>query len=563
MNSIIDVLEIQPGNDPIWRFPAEGLELSLSEIYGISARFAEKLQAIGIGKQNKVGMVLGNSSDYVALLFAVWRLNAIAVPLRPKGSPYTQHDKYLFNCDQACDLDLIIYSDTATPELFQGWFDRPGKQALALDEFKSIGTAIELSELSEQPQIEPDDIAVLQFSSGSTGQPKAVIVTHGMVMAQLINLNENHALFRSGKPCSSSSSWLPINHDMGLFIGVLKPIYTRSENLLAPPSYYMRNPGRWFSLLSELKVDLAFSTNSALSATLSAIRRLHKVEGIDLSNLQLYIAAEKISPVILNRCYEVFSPLQLPEHNIHIGYGMAENALGCACTKQGRVKVTRFAIFEDRRLIPSHLALNPQNEITLVSVGSPDSLNKITIRDTHGQILPELSIGEIHITGPCVSPGYFNNPQATHRTFVDGGFKTGDLGFYYQGELYFYARSDDMITIGGRNLIPDDIEVIAEELPFIKPTSTCLTALENQASGTTELALLIEVNPTTDHASLNQYSCTVQRHIFAIMEVLVSRIIFCAKGAIEKTSSGKKRRNVIRERLVNQKLQLIGAENEF
>ncbi len=539
---------------PIWRFPSEGLELSLEDLFRISIQYAQKLSALGIRHQDRVGLILDNSSDYAALLIALLKLNAIIVPLRPKWNKYTKSDTYLAKCDNVCNFKLILYEDAAVAGAFESWTDTAGRLALSLDAFKLSSAH---PDCYRPPQTHSHDIAILQFSSGSTGQPKAVIVTHGMMMAQLVNLVENYTRSSRGAPVASSASWMPIHHDMGLFIGVLKPLFVGCDNLLAPPSYYMRNPGRWFLHLSTHRVDLTFTTNSALAMTLNMVAR--KLQGTDISldALHIYIAAEKVSPLMVRRCYEILSQLHMPMDQLHVGYGMAENALGCSCTRTPTISIIRCLIDDHGQVLPLTSDDSRSDAIELVSIGTPDSLHEITVRDENDRILPELHLGEINIAGPCVSPGYFNNDEATRRAFVEGRFRSGDLGFFYAGELYFYGRRDDMIIVGGRNIVPDDIEGLAEELPFIRPTTTCLITVENNSTGTTELVLLVEMSPLTEAETLKGYAMTVHRHIYSELVVLLTRVLFCPKGTIEKTSSGKKRRKVIRTRLMNNQLETI------
>lgn len=556
MKTIISTIEGHLGESrAVWRFPVEKLETNVRGLYQRSEAYAAKLYRLGIGRQDRVGLILNNCSDYVALLIAIWRLNAIAVPLRPKGSKYTKSDKHLLYCDKVCDFNLIIYGDSATSEAFASWMNVPGKLSLSLEDFNALKAA---AEPPSNASVSQEDIAILQFSSGSTGNPKAVLVTHRMMMAQLDNIDHNHSLCRDGFGVRSSASWAPINHDLGLFSGVLTPLYTDCDNLLAPPVYYMRNPARWFGLLSEYRVDFTFSTNSALATTLNAIARLHRRDAIDLSQLHIYIGAEKVSPIIVRRSYTVFTPLGLPQEQIHIGYGMAENALGCACTRTPKITTNSFLLSMDRCLLP--ISAQVPEAFELVALGTPDRAHEITVRDEHDKIVPELVLGEINIHSPCVSPGYYNNPALTHEHFTKGRFRTGDLGFYYCGELYFYSRKDDMITIGGRNVVPDDVEQRIEELPFIRPTSTCLVAVEN--TGTIELTLLIEMNSSLDAQTLRGYTIEAQKSAFSILEILIHHIVFCVKGSIEKTSSGKKRRKVIRDRLINNLIETIEVPNE-
>jgi acyl-CoA synthetase (AMP-forming)/AMP-acid ligase II len=540
---------------PTWRFPSEGLELSLEELYRLSLQYAQKLAVLGIGHQDRVGLILDNSSDYVALIIALLKLNATIVPLRPKWNKHTKSDTYLTKCDDVCDFKLMLYEDAAIASVFERWTDKTRKLALSLDAFKLKPAH---PESYPRPQTHSHDIAVLQFSSGSTGQPKAVIVTHAMMMAQLVNLVENHTRSRRGTPVASSASWMPIHHDMGLFIGVLKPLFVGCDNLLAPPSYYMRNPGRWFSHLSAHRVDFTFTTNSALATTLNMVAR--KLQGTDISldALHIYIAAEKVSPLMVRRCYETLPQLRMPIDQLHVGYGMAENALGCSCTRTPTISIIRCLIDDHGHVVPMASNDSRSAAIELVSIGTSDNLHEITVRDESDRVLPELHLGEINIVGPCVSPGYLNNDEATRRAFVNGRFRSGDLGFFFAGELYFYGRRDDMITVGGRNIVPDDIEALAEELPFIRPTTTCLIAVENNSTGTMELVFLVEMSPLTKTETLKDHAMTVQHHIYSELMVLLTRVLFCPKGTIEKTSSGKKRRKVIRTRLMNNQLETIG-----
>lgn len=540
---------------PTWRFPSEGLELSLEELYRLSLQYAQKLAVLGIGHQDRVGLILDNSSDYVALIIALLKLNATIVPLRPKWNKHTKSDTYLTKCDDVCDFKLMLYEDAAIASVFERWTDKTRKVALSLDAFKLKPAH---PESYPRPQTHSHDIAVLQFSSGSTGQPKAVIVTHAMMMAQLVNLVENHTRSRRGTPVASSASWMPIHHDMGLFIGVLKPLFVGCDNLLAPPSYYMRNPGRWFSHLSAHRVDFTFTTNSALATTLNMVAR--KLQGTDISLdvLHIYIAAEKVSPLMVRRCYETLPQLRMPIDQLHVGYGMAENALGCSCTRTPTISIIRCLIDDHGHVVPMASNDSRSAAIELVSIGTPDNLHEITVRDESDRVLPELHLGEINIAGPCVSPGYLNNDEATRRAFVNGRFRSGDLGFFFAGELYFYGRRDDMITVGGRNIVPDDIEGLAEALPFIRPTTTCLIAVENNSTGTMELVFLVEMSPLTRAETLKDHAMTVQHHIYSELMVLLTRVLFCPKGTIEKTSSGKKRRKVIRTRLMNNQLETIG-----
>lgn len=574
METIISCLEMNSSSTAaVWRFPAEERELHLSELNAISARYAMALHKLGVEPGDRIGLLLSNSADYVGLLLATWRLNAVAVPLRPKGSKQTRYDQHILYCDDVCDFKLIVYGDQSNEESFSYWHNNREKLAIPLSYFKEIKTSPINDSIFNYRRAKADDIAVLQFSSGSTGNPKGVIVTHGMMMAQLQNILYNHIGSRRGWPIESLASWMPINHDMGLFIGVLSPVYTGCTNLLAPPSYYMRNPARWFQLLSDYKVDMTFSTNSVLASTLPMLRRLHKRNDVDLSTLHLYIGAEKVSPAIVRRCYETLGPLNLKNEHVHIGYGMAENALGAACTRTNVITQKQFKFVADAKLQEVEQSgerversgqiaeLRDASTIELVALGTPDRLHDITIRGEQDEILSELQLGEINIESPCVTPGYYNNADITTEKLTDGRLRTGDLGFYCQGELYFYARKDDMIVAAGRNIVPDDIEGVVEELPFVRPTASCVIGLENPQSGTAEINLLVEVRENVDEAELREYRNRIQAHVYDNLDVMINRILFCVKGTVEKTSSGKKRRKVVQQRVKQGEIKTVGVRH--
>jgi len=548
-----------------WYFPAESCSFKLSALRDQSLKLASVLHTNGLKKGDRVALMMANSSSYVITLLAIWHLNAIAVPLRPKGNRQTHYADYVQHCNNVCDFSLMLFDDAVTHEAFQ-------HPALSQQQYADVNILMEATihapEFFAETPISGEDIAILQFSSGSTGAPKGVIVTHKMMMAQLQNIHYNHIGSRRGRPIESLASWMPFNHDMGLFIGVLAPVYTGSQNMVAPPAFYMRNPPRWFSLMSQRHVDMNFNTNSVLASTLKTLKRLYKQDDIDLSELHLYIGAEKVSPIIVRRCYEYLTPLGFKRENLHIGYGMAENTLGAACTKTETITLTTFTFVNPNCLAPVEISSEPgtqhigKNTIELVAIGEMDWQHHITIQDKAGKILPELMLGEISIASPCVTPGYYHNPEKTREKLADGRLLTGDIGFMYNHELYFYARQDDMINQAGRNIIPDDVEMAVEELPFIRASACALIGADNSQTGCTDLILLTEVNERSTENELTEYRQAIQNTAYKACDIILTRIVLCQRGTIEKTSSGKKRRAVIRKRFMNNQVTLVGEHNE-
>ena len=546
----------------IWRFPGEGISITVPEMGERVKRFASVLTKNHICEGDKIGFILDNSYDLVCLLFATWYLNAVAVPLRTRSGRYHNYQKYLGKCDEICDFKLLIFESDSIAQELSSWVIASKKSALPVQAIVNSAVEIEIPEELEAATISPDDMAIIQFSSGSTGDPKGVVVTHGMMMAQLQNIEDNHARSR-GHKVASSASWLPINHDMGLFIGVLSPIFSACDNLLSAPTYYMKNPPRWFSLLSQHKVDFTFSTNSVLASSLNTLKRLYKSSArqpekcrdLDLSNLHLYIAAEKVSPIIVRAAWECLSKFGCPKDNIHIGYGMAENTLGATYTTSGPIKMHWFVLNDN-----DSLSLSDEKHphaFELASIGIPNDHHKITVRDRNDAILPELTLGEISIESPCVAPAYYNDPETTNKKLKNGLLRTGDLGFVYNGEFYFYTRIDDLIISGGRNVVPDDIEATVETLSFVRIGGSVLLGIENPQTGAMQLHLLVEANACLSAEDIASQRIAIRQHVLNTHDLLIINISPCAKGSIEKTSSGKKRRKVIRQRLLNSAVSVL------
>jgi len=560
MDSIICHLEDNVHkHNAVWRFPAENIECQLSDINAISIHYANILKKHNIKRGDRIGLILDNSKDYVCLLLAIWRLNAIAIPLRPKGGKQVCYEQYIRYCNEICEFNLIIYNNQNNEGKLNDIDLDLQTEVLPLHYFQESSRDVYNSIRFANENISEDDIAILQFSSGSTGDPKGVIVTHGMMMRQLQNILYNHIGSRRGKPIESLASWMPINHDMGLFIGVLAPVYTGCVHLLAPPSFYMRNPSRWFKFLSEYKVDMTFTTNSVLATTLRMLCRLHGNKAIDLSTLHLYIGAEKVSPIIVRKCYEILAPLNLKKEHVHIGYGMAENALGAACTRSNIITMNYFQFIGAEKL--EKAVGENSHAIELVSLGTPDLHHEITIRNQQDNILPDLTLGEINIQSPCVTPGYYNNETITQQKILNGRLRTGDLGFYYQGELYYYSRIDDLIISGGRNIVPDDVESVVEELSFVRPTASCLISVDNNDTGLDQISLFVELKDNLSEEALNDYRIKIQSYVYETLDIYLQKILFCVKGTVEKTSSGKKRRKVVRQRFTEGNISLLERKN--
>lgn len=534
----------------VWTFADTNSTYSLSDIEQLVEDCAQKLHDHGLRAQDSVGLVLNNGIEMVTCLLACWRLNLIAIPLRTKAGKYLNYADFLQGCNNSCQFKLVLCDRSIADADIAQWRAHTGLDIHAQASF-SPERGADRPEVAQPGQ---EDLAIIQFSSGSTGFPKGVMVTHRMIINQLQHIVDSHRA-NTGGSIHHTACWTPMHHDMGLFTGVLLPIFGANDHTVATPDYFMRNPARWFRLLAQNQVDLSFITNSAMVAALRTVKRLHSGDPVDLSRLQLYLSAEKISPVVLRKIREQFAPFQLLPEHIHSAYGMAENSLGASCTGLGELKILAVTISPEGRV--ERVAEGGDHVIELVSSGVANTHHRISIRDASDRPLGELELGEINLESDCLTPGYLNMPEATRAKLVDGRLRTGDLGFMYNNELYFYSRQDDLIVVGGRNVVPDDVEETVESLEFIRPSGSALVSIENENSGLMELHLVLEGDANCSQAELMVMQEKLVQTVLDHHDIVLSRLYFCARGTIEKTSSGKKRRSVIRRRLINKQLDIL------
>ncbi len=521
-----DWMDHSDGRDSLWHFPAEGVALRRADLHLRARGMAAALAGRGVGPGDRVVAMLDNESAALCLLLAIWWLGAIPVPLPPQRAGDGAH-RHLGDIERRCSARVTVGMDGALP----------AAGVIAVRDLQA--PPIRLGRW--RPRV--DDLALIQFTSGSTGAPKGVMVTHGMIAAQLGQLAENYRRAGTGDAPRSVASWLPLYHDMGLFIGFLLPLFLGADAMVAPPSYYMRNPARWFRAMAAQGSDLTFSTNSVLAATLRGLRRLGR-DACDLQSLVLYIAAERISPAVLDDVHAVLGPLGLPPGQVRTGYGLAEYALGCTSTQRPRVTCVTVHITLDGRVMRDDGA----GPVCVVSVGAPNADCQITICDPAGRSLGEGRLGEIVVAGPCLSPGYYNDEAASAAAMGRWGFRTGDTGFLLDGELYFYARHDERLMVGGRNIIPGDVEEAVEELSFVGPGRSALFGVADAVARAERQVLLVESPHSLAEETRAERMVVLRRHILGRFGFVPTTIDLVPRGTIEKTSSGKKRIAAIRQR---------------
>ena len=323
----------------------------------------------------------------------------------------------------------------------------------------------------------PKDIALLQHSSGTTGLQKGVALSHQAVINQLNNYGKAIHLTDS----DVIISWLPLYHDMGLIACWLMPILMGSPLVLMSPFDWIRAPHRLLQAVSEYKGTLSWLPNFAYNFCAQKIRN-RDLEGVDLSSWRAITnCSEPMRWESHHAFYERFSSFGLHHEALTTCYAMAENVF--AVTQGG---IDSPVVFEDidREKLQTRkvaqVAEPGQIAVRMLGTGKPIFNTRVCILNAKGEPLPDRHVGEVAVQSDCMLTGYYHRPDATEKAFMDGWYMTGDFGYLADGELYITGRKKDLIIVGGKNIYPQDLELLAYEVPGVHPGRASAFGLFNE-----------------------------------------------------------------------------------
>ncbi|MDF5758944.1 fatty acyl-AMP ligase [Spongiactinospora sp. TRM90649] len=415
------------------------------------------------------------------------------------------------------------------------------------------------------PDPTPDDVALLQYTSGSTGNPKGVMVTHANFLA---NVAETEDAFPTA-PESRVVSWLPLFHDMGLLLSIVFPVVQRVPAYLMAPEAFIRRPARWLEAVSKYRGTHAAAPSFAYELCVRAAAEGKVDPSLDLSSWRM--AANGAEPVrwhTVRGFVEAFAPLGLRATTMCPGYGLAENTLKATASTAGEVPhalwVSADALLAGRVEI---LAEDDPAAKPVVSCGAPSAATRVRIVDP-GTLTPceEGFVGEVWIDGPCVAAGYLGRAAETAETFmahITGEpadvtyLRTGDLGFMVNGELFVAGRLKDMIIRKGRNYYPQDIELSAEgSAEGLRPN--CAAAFSVDNGEREELVVVVEADGRALRAGGAQALRDRVRHaIFNDHRLKTDEVVLVRRGVLPKTTSGKVQRRACRKNYLDGELKAV------
>ena len=414
------------------------------------------------------------------------------------------------------------------------------------------------------PETTQDDIAFMQYTSGSTSAPKGVIVSHRNLLANLSMIQESLGTNEN----TIGVSWLPLYHDMGLIGGVLQPFYCGGTSTLLAPAAFLQRPALWLETISQTRATISGGPDFGYDLCVRKVTEEQR-RSLDLDSWSIaFTGAERIRSGTLARFEERFRDNRFRRDRFFSCYGLAEATLMVSGGPAGRSPMV-LSVSVDR-LAANQVQLVEASEVnSLTLVGSGRILpgqDVVLIDPKSGELCPSDRVGEIWIRGENVTQGYFEQPAETARTFsahlpsgVDRPFlRTGDLGFLWDEQLFITGRLKDLLIIRGRNLYPEDIEQTLSGIhPSLRPGGCVAFAVDD---GECErLHLIVEVDARCDRIEAEEVFHVSRREIAAQLDVEVDTIGLARAGSIPRTTSGKPRRAACRELFLNRKVELVAV----
>lgn len=519
-----------------------------------SAARAKALQDLGLRKGDRLGLIIIEPQDFVLSFLAAARVGVVPVPLYPPMS-MGELDSYvdrLTGILTTANAKLLLASEKLKNVLWQ-----------VVDKVPSIDKLVPVEKLAaegtpEFPEIVPSDLCFLQYTSGSTSAPKGVMVTHEALVANVTGIMSHYQM---DPRTDTQLAWLPLYHDMGLIGFVMSSVVWGTHCVLIPTMRFLRRPNVWLDAVHEHRANITFCPPFALP--LAARRAKEKqLEKWDLSSLHTVgVGAEPIQPDGARAFIEKFhTHCGLKKTAVAPAYGMAEATLAMALKPHETEFVTRLVDAE--KFQNEGVVTEPVGDDTWVvehvSCGVAFPLHEIRVADVEtGEWLDEKQEGELCFSGPSVTPGYAENPEATAASFRDGWLHTGDLGYVADGEVYVTGRMKDLIILNGRNIHPQSMEWMIQELEGVRKGN--VVAFSVPGKETEQVIVALEKRGDVDEDALRQ---RVRDLVSAEFGTPVADVVILPPSHLPKTSSGKLQRRKTRQYYLQGVLGQTGSRQQ-
>lgn len=532
--------------------PDDCVTFSFAEALDLARRAAYHLRARGVRHGDRVLLVLPTGPSFLAAFYGCQVLGAIPVPVVPPASlaRMDDHIARIARVATICEARAVVVSKglLAITGLVRSRF----KEARAALSNVVFGQDLlrEDGRVHDMASVRPEDPAMLQFTSGSTGDPKGVILPHRSLLANMKGIGLAAGFTRD----DVALAWLPLFHDMGLIGHFLASTAWGLPLVLMPPETFIRRPREWLKAISKYRGTCSAAPNFAYSLCAKKIKD-RDLAGIDLSSWRVaFCGAEPVNPKTVTDFIARFEPYGFQPTTFFPVYGMAEMSLAATFPLPGspprfdRVVRHRFEQGGVAEPAPEPRDSGEATDvITWVSVGRPLPEHEVRIVDAEGRPVPERHEGEIEVRGPSMMAGYYRAQVATAEAIRDGWLRTGDLGYLAEGDLFVTGRRKEIIIKSGKNLYPQDIEAAAARVDGIRAGCCAAFGVTNHARGTEDLVLVCETrhdDPQERARLMSEVRTAVLEAIGATPDV----VVLVLPGTVPKTSSGKIQRDLMRKR---------------
>lgn len=530
----------------------EALAISYGDLLAGARRIAAGLVTRGLQPRQTVALMLPTGRDYLTSFFGVMLAGGIPVPIYPPARLATIDDHLRRHSRILGNAQTVFIVTVAQAK---------GVAALLRGEVPSLTAILTPDELGTEPldllwRAAPDDIAFLQYTSGSTGDPKGVMLTHANLLANLRAMGQTIAV-------SSEDvfvSWLPLYHDMGLIGAWFGSLYFAMPLVLMSPLAFLARPSRWLAAISHHRGTISAAPNFAYEL---CARKLTEADlrGLDLSGWRLAMnGAEPVNPATLEAFASRLAAYGLRREAITPVYGLAECSVGLAFPPLNRGP--RIDVIERETLAGCRLAVpaaeGDGSAMRVPACGRVLAGHEIRIIDERGVELADRRIGRLQFRGPSATTGYFRNPEATKRLFSGDWLDSGDLAYTVDGEIYLTGRVKDLIIRGGRNLYPYELEQAVGNLAGIRKGCVAVFACNDGGETGEKLVVLAETREN-DEGVCEELRQRINEVAVETMGLPVDEIVLAPPNSVLKTSSGKIRRNASRDAYLG---GLIGASPE-
>ncbi len=515
--------------------------LSGGQLANISARVAHALTARGVGSDEVVIVALPFRSALAPAFIGTMASGAVPtvfpyLNVRQAASVYAQRVCALVRESEA----RAVITTAPLGDLLRG---SVGDACHVLTSEQALNGSVDAALPARD--FSPDKAAYLQYTSGSTGHQKGLVISHRALMlhlaarAQILDLRPDDVLV----------NWLPLYHDMGLVNKLLMTLAFGLAGVILSPFHWVREPASLLCAVSEYRGTLCWMPNFAFNHCVRSIRE-REMEGVELASLRMVCSGgEPVRADSLSAFAERFAPFGLRADALAAGYGMAENVMSAAITPLGRPPrvdwVQLHALQEERRALPAQP--HEAGATSVVSCGVPLPGTEIAIVDEEGGNLPERRVGEILVRSPYLMTGYFRRPDLTARALQDGWLHSGDLGYWAGGELFVCGRIKDLIIAGGKNVFPEDIESIANGVAGVYPGRAVAFGVMDRQLGSERAVLVCEVRPELAEAERRRIVRELRARVVQELDIALGDVQLVPRDWVSKTTSGKIARSANRD----------------